>query len=149
MWASLPLAAGLWAKAVSPQTVRSLALCERPGAGPGAAEVTLAALLATDRGHSTARNLANNALTRGHRSVANPGKVSRTPEHYTATWNTSAGIMMLRIRFNSLYLASLATNRIWIVSAGRLLNSNRNTSLPSSARLILKCPHSGSCGHST
>jgi hypothetical protein len=26
---------------------------------------------------------------------------------------------------------------------------NRNTSLPSSARLILKCPPSGSCGHST
>src|ERR1017187_10229035 len=39
MWASLPLAAGLWAKAVSPR------------------------LSATDRGHSTARNLANNALT--------------------------------------------------------------------------------------
>ena len=38
MWASFPLAAGLWAKAVSPQTVRSLALCECPGAGPGAAE---------------------------------------------------------------------------------------------------------------
>src|ERR1019366_6359189 len=31
-------------------------------------------------------------LDPGHRSVANPGKESRTPGHYTAAWNTSAGI---------------------------------------------------------